>query len=309
MKNQRCWSVAFVVLASFVLEGGCTSLSRLDPKTEEPVIRAHDATAQRKLEALLTLRTQLPAGPPPPADWVGKTLSVASAANLPMLWIAPGTFTMGDASDGPAHLVHIARGYWLGRTEVTQAQWQAVMGNNPSEDEFKGPNQPVENVSWDDAMEFCRRVTASERSAGRVPMGYEYTLPTEAEWEYACRAGTTGDYGGNGNLDHMGWYEGNSRGKTHDIASKAPNAWGLYDMHGNVWEWCYDLASSYANNEQTDPASLGVESDNTSGSGRVNRGGSWVNTAVNCQSTYRSGGGSGYRGDGLGFRLALSPIR
>jgi formylglycine-generating enzyme required for sulfatase activity len=153
---------------------------------------------------------------------------------LKLLPIPAGTFTMGEGSDGPApvHLVTISKPFFLGATEVTQAQWSVVMGGNPSK--FKGDKLPVENVSWDDAMAFCKKLTERERTAGRLPAGYIYTLPTEAQWEYACRAGTIGRYAGD--LDAMAWYDENSSRKTHPVGSKKANGWGLSDMHGNVWE-------------------------------------------------------------------------
>jgi formylglycine-generating enzyme required for sulfatase activity len=289
-----------------------------DEKTRKVLAMLERKDWLEGVEPWKPIRLQLPDGPQPPADWVGKTLQVASAANLPMLWVAPGTFTMGGASDGSAHVVHITRGFWLGRTEVTQSQWQTVMGSNPSHKNFQGQNQPVEKVSWNDAMEFCRRVTASEKAAGHVLPGYEYTLPTEAEWEYACRAGTTGDYAGDGNLDHMGWYDKNSEGKTHNVAGKQPNTWGLYDMHGNVWEWCYDYYRPFSNREQTDsnreqtdPAVIDVDPDDTSDSdtARAGRGGGWGDSAGLCRSAYRFGYDPSQGDDDLGFRFALAPSR
>ena len=173
------------------------------------------------------------------------------------------------------------------------------MGSNPSQ--FKGSDRPVEHVSYDDALEFCRKLTARERAAGRLPSGYEYTLPTEAQWEYACCAGTSGDYAGS--LDSMGWYDGNSGGQTHPVAQKQPNAWGLYDMHGNVWEWCRDwYAGSLPGGTVRDPVGP------SSGSFRVRRGGSWSLAASICRSANRSRFGPGRRGISLGFRLALSSV-
>ena len=126
--------------------------------------------------------------------------------------------------------------FWLGKTEAMQTQWQAVMGNTPSN--FKGSSRPVENVSWTEATEFCRKLTERERAVGRLPDGLTYTLPTEAQWEYACRAGTTGDYAGE--LNAMAWYNQNTGSTTHAVGTKQANAWGLHDMRGNVWEWCLD---------------------------------------------------------------------
>lgn len=224
--------------------------------------------------------------------------------NLEMRHIEAGSFQMGSANSNqsderPVTQARITKAYWLGATEVTQGQWEAVMGNNPSN--FGGSNLPVERVSYDDALSFCRKLTERERSAGRLPEGYVYTLPTEAQWEYACRAGTTGDYAGS--LDAMGWYTSNSADSTEPVGTKQANAWGLYDMHGNVWEWCLDWEGDYPGGNVTDP--IGA----SSGSNRVNRGGSWLYSADNCRSAYRDGSDPGFRGNDLGFRLALSSVR
>ncbi len=256
-------------------------------------------------------RTQLPPGHALGPEWAGKNLQVASASNLDLVWIAPGSFTMGDAKTGPAHAVHLTRGYWLGHTEVTQTQWMSLMETNPSPPECQGPDLPVGKISWDEAMEFCRRVTASERSASRLPDGYEYSLPTEAEWEYACRAGTTGTYAGDGTLETMGWYDGNSGDKPHDVSKKSVNVWGLSDMHGNVCEWCYDWDSKYPTTAQTDPVALDPDPACTPDSGprRINRGGGWNSGASDCSSSYRYRNAPTVRNRRLGFRLALSPVR
>jgi formylglycine-generating enzyme required for sulfatase activity len=163
------------------------------------------------------------------------------------------------------------------------------MGNNPSY--FKGCDScPVEQVSWDDVQEFINKLNAKND-------GFNYRLPTEAEWEYACRAGTTGDYAGN--LDSMAWYGSNSGSKTHLVGQKQPNAFGLYDMHGNVWEWCQDWydANYYKNSPSTDPKNT------STGSGRVLRGGGWDDDARDCRAADRYGGTPGDRGNDLGFRL------
>jgi len=227
----------------------------------------------------------------------GQAITI-SDLNLELVPIPAGRFAMGSTNGGsderPVTQVEITRAFWLGKTEVTQAQWEAVMGSNPSR--FKGADRPVEQVSYDDALEFCRKLTERERAAGRLPSGYEYTLPTEAQWEYACRAGTSGDYAGG--LDSMGWYEDNSG---HPVAQKQANAWGLYDMHGNVWEWCLDwYAGSLPGGTVRDP------SGPSSGSDRVLRGGSWFDSASFCRSARRVSLGPGFRFYDLGFRLALS---
>ncbi|MBP5320757.1 MAG: formylglycine-generating enzyme family protein, partial [Kiritimatiellae bacterium] len=158
---------------------------------------------------------------------------------------------------------------------------------NPSR--YKGDNLPVEQVSWEDCQEFIAK--------GNKELGLEFRLPTEAEWEYACRAGTTGAYGGTGGLDEMGWYSNNSGSKTHSVGQKKPNAWGLYDMHGNVWEWCADWYDDYPPGSVTDPTGPAF------GGNRVLRGGGWCNLALHCRSAYRLRDLPGGR---YGFRLVCS---
>jgi hypothetical protein len=178
----------------------------------------------------------------------------------------------------------------IGVYEVTQKQYEAVMGSNPSE--FKGANNPVENVSWDDAVAYCAKLSSlqAEVAAGRV-----YRLPTAAEWEYACRAGTTTEYSfGNDEKDlgKYAWFEDNSTHDPHAVGEKLPNGWGLYDMHGNVHEWCSDA-------EGSNRVLRGLH--------RVLRGGNWDHSSRECRSAYRSRGVPSYRSNALGFRVALSP--
>ncbi len=224
----------------------------------------------------------------------GKTLVVdlGGGVTLDLVLIRPGIFTMGSDKGGDerAHQVTLTKPFYLGKTEVTQEQWQQVMGGNPSE--FKDAKNPVENVSWDDCQEFVVKLRK------KVP-GQMFRLPTEAEWEYSCRAGTTGDYAGN--LDDMAWYDGNSGSKTHPVGQKKPNAWGLYDMHGNVWEWCAGWYGDYPNGAVTDPTG-----PNT-GSSRVVRGGFWFGDGTNCRSAYRLRGAPGIRDFIMGFRVAAVP--
>ena len=267
------------------------------------------------------------------------TIPLSDTVNLDMIWIKPGTFIMGSPEDEigrglyyseTQHQVTLTQGYWMGKFEVTQAQYEAVMGTNPSGS--SRADLPVVRVNWSDSMEFCAKLTAIEREAGRLPEGYEYTLPTEAQWEYACRAGTTtafnngtnipteeqaGEYyDDNGswhqgepcpNLDELGWYSNNSRYSNgnldiHPVGQKLPNAWGLYDMHGNVWEWCLDWFRSYPTAAVTDPKGP------VTGSYRVNRGGSIARYADSCRSATRNGPPDGRYSD-AGFRVALAPIR
>ena len=183
--------------------------------------------------------------------------------------------------------------------ETTQAEYESVMGSNPSG--FKGSSLPVEQVSWDEAVSYCAKLTVRELAAGRIEAGQAYRLPTEAEWEYAARAGTTGAYAGE--LGSMGWYNVNSGSTSHAVKGKQANGWGLYDMHGNVWEWCADWYGAYTSESVTDP--MGA----TSGSFRVLRGGCWYVGARNCRSAYRDRDQPGYRYDSLGFRSVLSSSR
>jgi formylglycine-generating enzyme required for sulfatase activity len=196
--------------------------------------------------------------------------------------------------------VTLTKDFFLGAMEVTQGQYQALMGTNPSYFKTLGRDVPVEEVSWKEALEFCQKLTAQERAAGRLPDGYALTLPTEAQWEYACRAGTTGPSAGD--LDAMAWYAKNSGNTTHPVGTKQPNAWGLYDMAGNVYQWCLDWHGKYPGGSVTDPAGP------ASGSYHVYRGGSWRSDAAGCRAALRNGD----LGDGsglLGFRVALSSVR
>ena len=217
-----------------------------------------------------------------------------------MVNVSGGTFTMGassemtgpDDDEKPTHQVTLSS-YYIGETEVTQALWKAVMGYNPSG--FKGDNLPVENVSWDDCQEFIRKLNAAT--------GRRFRLPTEAEWEFAARGGNQSrrtQYSGSSNIDDVAWYGDNSGNSTHPVKTKRPNELGLYDMTGNVWEWCQDWYGSYTNYSQTNPTGP------YSGSCRVDRGGSWNYYAWYCRSSSRGNVTPDYRHYNLGFRLALS---
>ena len=207
------------------------------------------------------------------------------------------------------HQVTLTQDYWLGKFEVTQAQYEAVMGTNPSK--YKGSNRPVENVSWEDAKKFCAKL--NDLYSGKLPAGYRFDLPTEAQWEYACRAGTTtalnngknltSEYGECDNLNEVGWYDKNYGSGGHkEVGQKRPNAWGLYDMPGNVREWCRDWKGNY-NGDATDPTGP------STGSRRVCRGGSWTSNAMLCRSACRGSVTPGFRYRILGFRLALAPVQ
>ncbi len=255
-------------------------------------------------------------------DWGGKysaNMRFRLTANdtLPenMVWIAPGTFTMGSPSnekdrhswqEGPQTKVTISRGFGMSKYEVTQAQYKAVMGTNPSR--FKGDNKPVETVSWDDAVAYCAKLTGKEKAAGRLPGGYEYRLPTEAEWEYACRAGTTTAFSFGDDYSQLVEYAGYGKGpleETYPVGQKKPNGWGLYDMHGNVMEWCQDRyghhGDGYPGGSVTDPRGPAM------GSYRVVRSGNYYTRAWECRSAHRDAYGPNQASSSLGFRPVLAP--
>jgi len=247
------------------------------------------------------------------ADHVGLDAEITNSIGMRLVLIPPGEFMMGSPQSEEArkedeyqHRVRITKPFYLGVTEVTQEQWEAVMETRPwsgSERVKKGEDYATTNVSWEDAQAFCERLTNRE--------GTTYRLPTEAEWEYACRAGTTTAYHFGDDGSHLGeyaWFRDNAYGvddqHAHRVAQKKPNAFGLYDMHGNVWEWCSDRYADYpAESPVDDP--MGPES----GSHRVYRGGCWYITAKSCRSADRSRISPDFRYDYLSFRVARSPFR
>ncbi|MBU0733325.1 MAG: formylglycine-generating enzyme family protein, partial [Proteobacteria bacterium] len=226
---------------------------------------------------------------------------------MKFVYIEPGTFMMGSPSSEPGrddderqHRVTLTRGFHMQTTEVTQGQWKAVMGSNPSYFKTCGDDCPVEQVSLKDVQEFIQRLNQKEDTN-------KYRLPTEAEWEYASRAGTETalangriselDCNYDTNLDAMGWYCGNADKTTHRVAQKKANRWGLYDIHGNVWEWCRDRKGDYPSGHVTDPKGF------SSGPYQVSRGGSYGGSAGSCRSANRNGESPGNQISNLGFRL------
>ncbi len=209
-------------------------------------------------------------------------------------WMGSAKDEEGRGDDEHRHTVKLTSGYWMGRTEVTQGQWKAVMGDNPSH--FSGDdNRPVGRVSWDDCQEFCRKL--SERCRGT------YRLPTEAEWEYACRAGSTGPYAGTGRLDDMAWHSGNSGSKPQPVALLIRNDWGLHDMHGNVSEWCYDR---YLEDYHKAP-SAGIDPTGPeTGSNRVLRGGSYYFSRG--RSADRGSAPPETKADNIGLRVVVEDV-
>jgi formylglycine-generating enzyme required for sulfatase activity len=220
---------------------------------------------------------------------------ITNSLGMKFAWIPPGTFCMGsDQYDGekPVHRVTLTKGFYMGVHPVTQAQWEAVMKSHPSH--FQGADRPVEKVTWDDSQDFCERLAKL--------MGKAVRLPTEAEWEYACRAETTTDYySGNGEaaLKKVGWYAGNSNSQTQPVGKLAPNRWGLYDTHGNVWEWCQDWYGPYPKGGVTDYIGS-KESDY-----RVLRGGCWHRDPVTCRAARRGARAPFRRNHGCGCRVAF----
>jgi formylglycine-generating enzyme required for sulfatase activity len=224
------------------------------------------------------------------------------AVKIEFVWLEPGTFAMGtpygelgrDSDEGPVHQVKITHGFFIGKYEITQAQWRAVM--NRASFQFRGDeNSPAENVTWDDVQEFIKRMNSRND-------GYVYRLPTEAEWSYAASAGGH-DHSGP-TLDEMAWYGANAGGRTHPVGAKQPNAAGIYDMHGNVWEWVEDWYGKtyYRESPSTDPPGPAT------GEQRGMRGGGWNSVANLCRVGLRNGLAPGLRRADLGFRIVRVPV-
>ena len=246
--------------------------------------------------------------PLPDVATVKKTLTPAQLAvgnpilnsiGMVLVPIPAGEFMMGHSSQ--QHRVTHTKSFHLGQTEVTQGQWKAVMGTTPWKDRSavnEGDDYPATYVSWDDAVEFCRKLSEKE--------GVEYRLPTEAEWEYACRAGTTTLYSFGDDESQLGeyaWYSETTDDGTHIVGQKKPNPWGLFDMHGNMFEWCQDNYGEYPSGDVTDPVGA------ASGSLRVRRGGCWSCIARECRSALRFRDTPSHRFSGLGFRVLRSSAK
>ncbi len=263
-----------------------------------------------------------------------RVFDLGDGVELTLCWCPPGTLLMGSpasearrVADEIQHEVTSTRGFWMAKTETTKAQWATLKSDNPSY--FKGSSLPVERVAWDEAAAFAAALTELLRQEGKLEAGWEFRLPSEAQWEYACRAGTTTAYftgDGAGALRRAGWYDGNSGartsrlgewlrtlpvvagwfgsksgGESKPVGGKAANAFGLHDMHGNVWEWCEDWYGAYGAGKASDP--LGP----ANGPSRVIRGGSWFDGADSCRSASRFGWWPGGRLRYLGFRVCLVP--
>ena len=291
--NVRGWTVVCVFLSTIA---GVPTLA--DGKSV-PVASGGTSGGARAY-----LSVDLSTGKTSELDAVPNDLADYTTGKLLLRRVPAGTFTMGSPDseeerdqDEKRHEVVMTKDYLIGVFEVTQGQWELLMGSNPSQLKEAGKSAPVEKVSWDDCQEFIGKLNAKVSGGG-------FRLPTEAEWERACRAGSTGALSGSESLDEMGWYVQNSDSATHPVGRKKPNAFGLYDMHGNVWEWCADWYGAYPDGKATDPTGA------ASGSERVHRGGGWYYDASNCRSAYRRARPpGGYRGDAIGFRLVRSSPR
>jgi len=270
----------------------------------EPAITRTDTAIVNKLETLIHSNSHIAglfehvaAVPVPKKNLV---IDLGGGVKMEFILIQAGSFQMGsnkNSNEQPVHTVTITKPFYLGKYQVTQEQWQQIMGSNPSE--FKGAKNPVEWVSWDGCQDFVAKLKA------KVP-GQLFRLPTEAEWEYACRAGSTGDYcygDGDNNLQEYAWYYNNANGTTHPVGEKKPNAWGLYDMHGNVWEWCEDV---YHQTYEGAPSGGSAWIKNNEPN-RVLRGGSCLVNAPILRSANRlwSAHGDWYQNYFFGLRLAV----
>ena len=261
-RTERAWAlVVWAAIAFLFAAVGCSG-SGSQPAAAAPGSPAAAAPAgARPAPAAPTAASKpAPAGPKAAAP-AELALDLGGGVTMKMVLIRPGKFMMGEG--GGRHEVTISKPFYMGVTEVTQAQYEAVMGTNPSN--FKGAANPVDGISWNDATDFCKKISEKTRQA--------VCLPTEAEWEYACRAGTESAFSFGDDPSALGdyaWWGGNSDGTTHPVGQKKPNAWGLYDMHGNVWEWCADWYGEYPAGPATDPFGPAT------GSGlRVLRGGAY----------------------------------
>jgi formylglycine-generating enzyme required for sulfatase activity len=324
MKNHPQFAgvrVGFVLIALCGLAAPGYAQSKPESKTETtadaekaaPVIaRLEKAIAEKdkfgaedvlaELETLIPsdgrlagLRERVTAMPGPKKNL---TVDLGGGVTMDFVLIRPGSFTMESDKENEklAHKVTLTQPFYLGKYEVTQEQWEKVMGRNPSN--FKGAKNPVETVNWKDCQSFMVKLKE------KLP-GQPLRLATEAEWEYACRAGSTGDYcygDGEGSLAEYAWYRGNANKTTYPVGEKKPNAWGLYDMHGNVWEWCADWYGDYPATAVVDPQGA------SSGSFRVLRGGSWSNRADNCRAANRCSLSPSLTNYNVGLRLARRSV-
>ena len=300
--DQRIAAVGYAMVASTVVDGAITS-----DKLASGL--ALGGTTSGTFSGDGSGLTNIPASAMASAESPETVFPVSG-----MVWIKPGKFLMGSRTDEVArdndetqHWVTLTQGFWMSSHEVTQAEYQNVIGINPSS--FAGDtNRPVETVSWNEAVDYCMALTNAERNANRIPSDWEYHLPTEAEWEYCARAGANARYGhgddlGYTALGNYAWYADNSGDTTHPVERKLANAWGLFDMHGNVYEWCHDRSADYPAGSAIDPQG------STTSNQRIYRGGTWKYQAWICRAANRLEYPPTLKYDYLGFRVSLGPAR
>lgn len=292
---------SFIVACNgYESEEGTVKLKASAPSNLQITLTKEAMSTQQSTVSQATV-VQQPVAQTPVTNSDNISIPVKNGVSLDMVRVEAGTFTMGATlemkdpydDEKPTHQVTLTNDYYIGKYEVTQALWKAVMGKNPSK--FKGDDLPVEQVSWNDCQNFVSKLN---RITGKT-----FRLPTEAEWEYAARGGKKSrgyQYSGSNNLSDVAWYDGNSGNKTHAVGSKQANELGIYDMSGNVWEWCQDWHGSYSSSSQTNPTGA------KSGSYRVIRGEGWFSGARICRSSYRDGGLPYASSRDLGLRLVLS---
>jgi formylglycine-generating enzyme required for sulfatase activity len=292
------FGVQYVCAAKVSMAYGSKALtvSLIDVETAEVTAISKAALSNSDINSLISITQKIS------REIAGRTAAEVEATKAiapNMVFVQGGTFKMGctseqssdcEGDEKPVHEVRVSS-FYIGKCEVTQAQWEMLMNNNPSS--FKGTNLPVENVSWNDAIMFIERLNTAT--------GKQYRLPTEAEWEYAARGGNQSKgykYSGSNSVDEIAWYNGNSGNKTHPVGTKKANELGIYDMSGNVWEWCYDWKGTYPASMQDNPTGV------SSGSYCVYRGGSWGSIVGYCRVATRNDKPAGFRDNKLGFRIA-----
>ena len=282
-----------------MLLAGCTAQEEL-PQATEPETQTKSQPVHSPTKSTPTKQPKVLQSGSPPSTGEGFTL-----ADLPldMVWIRRGSFTMGSVgpkspkNEKPASLITLSKGFWIARTETRQDLYERLMNENPSQ--HKGPNQPVENIAFFDAREFCRQLTNIEKEHQRLPDGYKYQLPTEAQWEFAAKGGTLGKDEKAPALTDAAWHRNNSNNSTHPIAVKAGNILGLHDMRGNVFELCDGLVAPYPGRHVIDWKGKSLNRL------RVARGGSWFSNPEQCTRTFRLELPPDYPMAHVGFRVAL----
>ena len=290
VRKQR---IAFGVCLYTALGLGLVACQTAANPSSVAQVKASPSPAVMASQTPEAMASAQPSASPSAAPSAQTSENLEAQLGFKFVSVPAGSFAMGDSKEGPVHQVTFTQGFQLQSTELTQAQWQAVMGTNPSY--TKGDNLPVESVSWNDSQSFLTQLNAKTQGG--------YRLPTEAEWEYAARAGSTTAYACGDEescLAEMAWYIPNAKDMPHPVGQLKANAWGLYDMHGNISEWVQDLYAPYTEGAQSNPT--GPEK----GDYRIQRGGHWGTYADRCRSASRQYGDPGGSDRNLGFRLARS---